>query len=136
MGVSEQVYEAHWRFGITMQRMLERNLHKQRDGKPLWKSLSVAELLNILRRDVQELELAWTSAADADEVEEKAADVANLAMMVADRYADGGSEGTEEEQLRLALERICERTDGRNPHSPDYDIHWVARRALGKGVLA
>lgn len=71
-------------FAHVMEAKLEQNRHKvDREGRI---ALSLSRLYELLLQEVDELDLA-ISNGDANAVAEEAADVANFAMMIADKFA-------------------------------------------------
>lgn len=71
-------------FAREMESRLEQNRHKgDRDG---WLALDMTTLQKLLSKELDELEQAM-SWGDANAVFEEAADVANFAMMIADKFA-------------------------------------------------
>lgn len=79
---------ATWRhvmaFAHVMEAKLAQNRHKgDREG---WMALSLSRLYELLLKEVDELDLALSNG-DANAVAEEAADVANYAMMIADKFA-------------------------------------------------
>ena len=80
-------YQLHW-FANEMERQLEKN-----DYKHGWSSCADNWLLNRLRQEMKELELALKKGKG---VVEEAADVANFAMMIADNFQERKDQETEE----------------------------------------
>lgn len=79
-------WEAVFKFALAMEAKLAANRHKgDREG---WLSLDIMKLWSFLMKEVGELEAA-VAFGDPNAVREEAADVANFAMMVADKKAMG-----------------------------------------------
>jgi hypothetical protein len=78
---SDDVRKGVKEFAEKMEKKLKVNDHK--DG---WHVCKISYLLRCLVAEVKELNLAITDGVSCNKVESEAADVANFAMMVADRY--------------------------------------------------
>ncbi len=70
-------------FADHMEGMIARNERNAEGPGWLTEQFPIERMIRILRQDVEELEIAVRLDGD---VLDKAADVANLAMMIADRY--------------------------------------------------
>lgn len=94
MALADLRPEVAW-FALEMERRLRENDHKQRGGKPRWKTDSPSVLFDRLQEEVTELkgtlgDTAPTGGFDLEaamNIAEEAADVANFAMMVFDQAA-------------------------------------------------
>jgi hypothetical protein len=72
------------RVAARMEEMLNVNAHK--GGRGMWLNDDPRDLLARVRQEVDELEEALAAGASPKTVWEEAADVANMAAMVADAY--------------------------------------------------
>lgn len=72
------------RFGETMVEKLEQNA--QKGGPEVWRTFAYIRLGELLQDEFEELGHAIGGALTPDEVDREAADVANFALMIADKY--------------------------------------------------
>ena len=70
------------KFAAVMLEKMEANKHKGEQ----WKTMSVDSLLKRVLEEFEELQLAVTHDVEPHFILREAADIANQAMMVADRY--------------------------------------------------
>jgi len=88
--VSEQKKSLHpsiKRHAVAMQKKLDANKHKDTESTDGWllPSCRLSYLINSLDEEVMELKQAIYNHPTGDAVRMEAADVANMAMMIADR---------------------------------------------------
>jgi NTP pyrophosphatase (non-canonical NTP hydrolase) len=82
LGKEPRTYEADYAACITFMGDMHRKMQKNRD-KAHWSTVSKFWLLNRLKQEVHELHDALLN--DPDNVISECADVANFAMMIADK---------------------------------------------------
>ena len=75
--------------GEFTRRMKDRLTLKKNLKKKPWTELSVWDLEELLEHQTDQLYSATSNGLRSGIVHEKAADVANVAMMIADRYSKG-----------------------------------------------